>query len=363
MPAEKKKPVNKIRLTKAQISEGLKNIPIEQILGATKTGSTLTHKQKAFAKEVAMGETKAGAYRKVYKSKSNHKVVGNAASKLAKTAGVSMEIEAYRLAQEAREYLTGDRLASLVLHQLTIHALNEDIPPATRVRALELLGKSNGANLFLERKEVTTISASKDAKASLMDKIREAMNRNSIDVEYKDSGESLLDELKTVYVEGTIGDSSGTSATDNADISPETGTSATQSTQNNSNESDIHSSIHVSPSIDTRIKTGSSTAEKTNQFMCGSDSDPVPSENSVDETATPPMPLNEPLDRGPDMHNSLLTQSPVEQVTHPTNNINNDSQVIDSKGPSPTINPAQVDWVNLETPPVTLLNEKGEKNI
>ena len=309
MPAEKKKPVNKIRLTKAQISEGLKNIPIEQILGATKTGSTLTHKQKAFAKEVAMGETKAGAYRKVYKSKSNHKVVGNAASKLAKTAGVSMEIEAYRLAQEAREYLTGDRLASLVLHQLTIHALNEDIPPATRVRALELLGKSNGANLFLERKEVTTISASKDAKASLMDKIREAMNRNSIDVEYKDSGESLLDELKTVYVEGTIGATSVTS------------------------------------------------------YSSDLDSDPVPSENSVNETATPPMPLNEPLDRGPDMHNSLLTQSPVEQVTHPTNNINNDSQVIDSKGIPPTINPAQVDWVNLETPPVTLLNEKGEKNI
>ena len=309
MPAEKKKPVNKIRLTKAQISEGLKNIPIEQILGATKTGSTLTHKQKAFAKEVAMGETKAGAYRKVYKSKSNHKVVGNAASKLAQTAGVSMEIEAYRLANEAKEYLTGDRLASLVLHQLTIHALNEDIPPATRVRALELLGKSNGANLFLERKEVTTISASKDAKASLMDKIREAMNRNSIDVEYKDSGESLLDELKTVYVEGTIGATSVTS------------------------------------------------------YSSDLDSDPVPSENSVNETATPPMPLNEPLDRGPDMHNSLLTQSPVEQVTHPTNNINNDSQVIDSKGPSPTINPAQVDWVNSETPPVTLLNEKGEKNI
>jgi len=309
MPAEKKKPVNKIRLTKAQISEGLKSIPIEQILGATKTGSTLTHKQKAFAKEVAMGETKAGAYRKVYKSKSNHKVVGNAASKLAKTAGVSMEIEAYRLAQEAREYLTGDRLASLVLHQLTIHALNEDIPPATRVRALELLGKSNGANLFIDRKEVTTISASKDAKASLMDKIREAMSRNSIDVEYKDSGESLLDELKTTYIEGTIGTPSVTS------------------------------------------------------YSSDLDSDPVPSENSVNDTATPPMPLNEPLDRGPDMHNSLLTQSPVEQVTHPTNNINNDSQVIDSKGPPPTINPAQVDWVDSETPPVTLLNEKGEKNI
>jgi len=349
MPAEKKKPVNKIRLTKAQISEGLKNIPIEQILGATKTGSTLTHKQKTFARKVAEGSTQAQAYRETYNSKASKKIQGDTASKLANTPRVSQEIEAYRLAQEAREYLTGDRLASLVLHQLTIHALNEDIPPATRVRALELLGKSNGANLFLERKEVTTISASKDAKASLMDKIREAMNRNAIEVDYKDSGESLLDELKTVYVEGTIGNSSGTSAT--------------QSTQNNSNESDIHSHIQVLPSIDIRLEATSSTDGIKNEFMCGSDSDPDPSENSVDETATPPMPLNEPLDRGPDMHNSLLTQSPVEQVTHPTNNINNDSQVIDSKGVPHTINPAQVDWVDSETPPVTLLNEKGEKNI
>jgi len=309
MPAEKKKPVNKIRLTKAQISEGLKNIPIEQILGATKTGSTLTHKQKTFARKVAEGSTQAQAYRETYNSKASKKIQGDTASKLANTPRVSQEIEAYRLAQEAREYLTGDRLASLVLHQLTIHALNEDIPPATRVRALELLGKSNGANLFIDRKEVTTISASKDAKASLMDKIREAMSRNSIDVEYKDSGESLLDELKTTYIEGTIGTPSVTS------------------------------------------------------YSSDLDSDPVPSENSVNDTATPPMPLNEPLDRGPDMHNSLLTQSPVEQVTHPTNNINNDSQVIDSKGPPPTINPAQVDWVDSETPPVTLLNEKGEKNI
>jgi len=309
MPAEKKKPVNKILLTKAQISEGLKNIPIEQILGATKTGSTLTHKQKTFARKVAEGSTQAQAYRETYNSKASKKIQGDTASKLANTPRVSQEIEAYRLAQEAREYLTGDRLASLVLHQLTIHALNEDIPPATRVRALELLGKSNGANLFIDRKEVTTISASKDAKASLMDKIREAMSRNSIDVEYKDSGESLLDELKTTYIEGTIGTPSVTS------------------------------------------------------YSSDLDSDPVPSENSVNDTATPPMPLNEPLDRGPDMHNSLLTQSPVEQVTHPTNNINNDSQVIDSKGPPPTINPAQVDWVDSETPPVTLLNEKGEKNI
>ena len=196
-----------------------------------------------------------------------------------------------------------------------------------------------------------------------MDKIREAMNRNSIDVEYKDSGESLLDELKTVYVEGTIGKPSVTSYSKEPEIVGEGVTSYSNPTQNNSNESDIHSSIQVLPSIDIRLETGSSADGIKNEFMCGSDSDPVPSENSVSDTATPPMPLNEPLDHGPDMHNSLLTQSPVEQVTHPTNNINNDSQVIDSKGIPPTINPAQVDWVNLETPPVTLLNEKGEKNI
>jgi hypothetical protein len=103
-----------------------------------------------------------------------------------------------------------------------------------------------------------------------------------------------------------------------------------------------------------------------------------PSENFLTQPATPPTTLNEPHDRGPDMHTIPHTQSPSSQVidskdisqevstfTDSTLDINNESQVIDSKGdtPPPEQIPAQDKWVDSETPPVTVLNKNGEKNI
>jgi hypothetical protein len=195
MTENTKKPANKLKLSKADIREGLKQIPVEQILtGSGKKGS-LTHKQREFARSVALGEPKAKAYRKAYNSKGNTNTVGSEASKLASIPKVSQEIEAFRLANEAMEYLKADRLKALVIHQLTQHALNDEIPPASRIRSLELLGKSAEVGLFVERKEITTISASQDAKANLMAKIREAMKRNAIDTDYKEA-ESLLAEIR-----------------------------------------------------------------------------------------------------------------------------------------------------------------------
>ena len=190
-----KKPANKLRLNRRAIREGLDQLPIERILTGSGKKRALTTKQREFAREIALGNTQAEAYRKAYKSKGKPKTVGNHASTLAKRDDIQMEVEAFRLAFEAQEYLSNDKLKALVLHQLTLHALSEDIPPATRVRSLELLGKSNGVNLFTETKETTIIHKSSDAKASLMDKLREAMRRNSIEVDYSDA-KSLLDEIK-----------------------------------------------------------------------------------------------------------------------------------------------------------------------
>ena len=291
MTEENKKPVSKLKLSRAEIKEALETIPPERLLGINSRESTITHKQKIFIKEVAMGEKKTKAYRKAFNSKGNNNTVGSEASKLAKVPKIAQEIEAYKLALEAREYLTGDRLTALVLHQLTQHALNDEVPPATRVRSLELLGKSNGVNLFTETKETTVIHKSEKAKETLLKTIQDAMKRNAMEVEYKDSAESLLDELRNT---------------------------------------------------------------------------PAPSENFIDETATPPTTLNEPLHGQPDMHNNLHTQSQKNEVaTLPddTNDINIEAQVIDSKGDTPVDFVANPTIPNIEKPPVTVLNEKGEKNI
>ena len=57
------------KLSRAQIVEGFESIPIDTILlGSASTKQTkLTHKQREFAREIALGETKTGAYRKAYK--------------------------------------------------------------------------------------------------------------------------------------------------------------------------------------------------------------------------------------------------------------------------------------------------------
>ena len=191
-----KKPANKIKLNRSQIREGLKQIPIESIIMGEGKKKSLTTKQKGFIRDVAMGETKAQAYRNNYNSKTTKKLQGDAGYKLSAQPVINAEIEAFRLALEAQAHYEGSNLKALILHQLTIHALNPDTPPATRVRALELLGKSYDVGLFVERKEITTINSSHDAKTKLMRQLKDALSRNAITVDYEMSGDSLLDEIK-----------------------------------------------------------------------------------------------------------------------------------------------------------------------
>jgi hypothetical protein len=191
-----KKPANKIKLNRDQIREGLKQIPIESIIMGEGKKKALTTKQKGFIKDVAMGVTKAQAYRNNYNTKAKPKQAGTEGCKLSAKPIINSEIEAFKLALEAQAHYEGANLKALILHQLTIHALSPETPPASRIRALELLGKSYDVGLFVERKEITTINSSHDAKNKLMKQLKDALNRNAITVDYEMSGESLLDEIK-----------------------------------------------------------------------------------------------------------------------------------------------------------------------
>lgn len=57
-------------LSRKQVKEALETVPIDQVLSVP---GELTHKQREFARLVALGETGAGAYRKAYKSKGKPK--------------------------------------------------------------------------------------------------------------------------------------------------------------------------------------------------------------------------------------------------------------------------------------------------
>ena len=183
------------KLTRKQITEGLKQIPIETVLLGSTKGRELTKKQKDFARGIALGKPKAQSYRDSYDvTSTNKKATGTNASKLSQDTRIKLEVEAYRLAEEAGKHRTPERLRELCIHQLTIHALDEDINPAQRIKSLELLGKIAEVGLFEDRKTTTIVHQSGDIKARLMEKLRSVMDVEAKDI-YSD-GDSLLAELR-----------------------------------------------------------------------------------------------------------------------------------------------------------------------
>ena len=195
MTSESKKPATRTRMTRAQIAEGLDQIPVGVLLTGTGKKNTLTHKEKTFAHAIAVGEsTKADAYRKAYNTKAKPKHVGNDAHKLAKKPKIINEVEAIRLALDATKYQNAGQIKALVVHQLTQHALNEDNPPAQRIKALELLGRTHEVGLFVESRAPIAINSSVDIKARLLDQLKTFIRADVVDVDDK-SADSLLAEI------------------------------------------------------------------------------------------------------------------------------------------------------------------------
>jgi hypothetical protein len=185
------------RLTRKEIKAGLEAMPMDTILlGAVNAKTTkLTHKQRAFAKEVAMGNTKTGAYRKVYKSKGKPSTQSAEAQKLSKNPSIATQIEAFRVALEANQYITPASLRALAIHKITEKALDPDVPPAQQLKALELLGKITEVALFTERREIVQITNSQEMKDKLLNSIRLALSSQGAEDVEVDDAESLLAEI------------------------------------------------------------------------------------------------------------------------------------------------------------------------
>lgn len=172
-------------------------MPIESLLLGVSTAKEkrLTHKQVEFAKQVAMGESKAGAYRKSHNSKGKPKTQSNEGQKLAKNPTIAMQVEAFKVALEAQKYQTPAHLRALAIHKITEKALDPECPPAQQLKALELLGKITEVALFTERREVIQVSDPSEMRAKLMASIQLALSHTrTIDMETK-TADDLLAEL------------------------------------------------------------------------------------------------------------------------------------------------------------------------
>jgi hypothetical protein len=184
--------IHMAKISKREIREGLEQIPIEQILLGSMGDKQLTHKQKTFAKQVALGKPKAQAYKIAYDSNGNPITASANAQKLMGDTRIKLLVEAYSRAFEAREYQKPERLRELVIHQLTELALNPEVKDAQRIRSLELLGKVSEVGAFVDRKETRVIHESSKIKERLLDQLKTIIN---VDASEIDEGDSLLREL------------------------------------------------------------------------------------------------------------------------------------------------------------------------
>jgi hypothetical protein len=182
-----------MKLSRAQIKEGIEQIPMSTILGVS--SKALTPKQKQFCKESALGASGSEAYRRAYKSKGNTRTVAVKASNLKAQDNIKATILAMEAAIEAQTYQTPAALRALVIQTLVQTMIDPEAKDSVKVQAAKTLGTVTEVAAFTERKEVRTITSSEDTKAKLMLRLRDMMKAEASDAPVIEV-DSLLEELR-----------------------------------------------------------------------------------------------------------------------------------------------------------------------
>jgi len=184
------------KLSRAQIRESLDTVPLDSLFSPA-VSRELTAKQKRFARDVAMGKTKADAYRDNYNVTSKATMTSRPYA-LAADDRVKAEIEAMQRAIKAQEYQTPAALRALVIQSLVGVITDPESKPGQITAAAKVLGTVTEVAAFTERKEVRTITSSETARAMVMEQLRAIVQGNATDATIIDrEAESLLAELAT----------------------------------------------------------------------------------------------------------------------------------------------------------------------
>ena len=137
----------------------------------------ITEKQESFVQALAQTKDMLKAYKKVYDCKSLHTAgIYRKASELMDRPAVRKRLaEVMGIVGEGDAPAYGRLTERLVLERLKIEALDMKNPANVRVRALELLGKTNSIGLFSDVKSKDTAAPpnSKELEARLLAKLEE----------------------------------------------------------------------------------------------------------------------------------------------------------------------------------------------
>ena len=183
-----------MKLSRKQAKESLETIPMVEILGKS-VSNELTHKQREFARQVALGQTKANAYRKAYKENASKRTLACKPYELMRDERIKREIEAYELAIESAKYRSPAALRELVIQSLVQTIIDPESKHATKVAAAKVLGTVTEVSAFTERKEITHVSSSDDARNQIMAVLTEMVRSQAIDVDPT----TLIQELEGTH--------------------------------------------------------------------------------------------------------------------------------------------------------------------
>jgi hypothetical protein len=240
-----------------------------------------------------------------------------------KNPAISAMIEAFTLANEAREYLIPAQIRTMAIQNLVGIAIDQDEKTSNKLKALELIGKMSEVSLFSETKTHLHLHTSADIKAQLLEGLRQAFtNSRSINDLTKRKAESLLVELSEARpsIDESVEDNETRAPSQFEDITDPPPTDPQKLT--NSGSETLHSIPHIQ-----------------------SDSDAIQSDSNAllqDLTIT-----------------AVIVTNPLESDTCVSIGTNPDALEDDSEGVGVVVLDKTDTMSHMETPPVTNSNEKG----
>ena len=187
------------KLNRKQVREVLDQMPIDRLLlGSQSKTTTLTNSQIKFAEEMALGKTKAEAYRKSRpngrQSKAKPSTASRRGNELARDSRIQAQIDAFKLAIEAQKYTTPLHLRALVIQRLTEKAIDPEVKDTQQLKALELIGKLTEVQSFTERREILNIHADASTmREKLIQSLRLALSNS--DIKDVDEADELMAEI------------------------------------------------------------------------------------------------------------------------------------------------------------------------
>jgi len=143
----------------------------------------LTQKQLNFCELICDGYTKADAFRKAYdvgvdtKDKSVHEM----ASKTFNNIKVMGRIKAIQNQRMEDQRMLAIKRSEFIMKQLEKEAMDLDNNSSSRIRALELMGKSSDVGLFTDKVELKTDNnsmTSEELEDQLKDKLQKLIGNN-----------------------------------------------------------------------------------------------------------------------------------------------------------------------------------------